>query len=88
MCLAVPGKVIEWLHDDPLTALALVEFDGVKRQVHMPCVPEAKVSDYVLVHAGIAIGTIDAEEAERLKTLLIEIDETVIAAERNREDTS
>lgn len=65
MCLAVPGRVVEWIADDPLFASAKVEFDGVRRVVAMSCVPEAAVGDYVLVHAGIAIARIDAEQAER-----------------------
>ena len=65
MCLAIPGKVIRWLNRDPIAALADVEFGGVTRSCQMACVPEAEVGDYVIVHAGVAISTIDAAEAER-----------------------
>ena len=44
---------------------AVVEFDGVLRDVHMACVPTANVGDYVIVHAGVAICQVDADEAAR-----------------------
>lgn len=70
MCLAVPGKLVEWTRRDPPFDTALIEFDGVRRQVSMACLPEAEVGDYCLVHAGIAISRIDAEKAaELLKSL-------------------
>ena len=75
MCLAVPGKVVEWLDEDPLLARASVEFGGVRRDVHMAFVPDASLGDYVLVHAGIAIGMIDQIEAAKLRDLLIEANE-------------
>lgn len=72
MCLAVPGKVVEWLDRDPLFAAAWVEFGGVRRRVSMACAPEAVLGDYVLVHAGVAITRVDAEEADRMRALLVE----------------
>jgi hydrogenase expression/formation protein HypC len=70
MCLAVPGKLVEWTRRDPPFDTAVVEFDGVRRQVSMACLPEAEVGDYCLVHAGMAISRIDQEEAaELLKSL-------------------
>lgn len=65
MCLAIPGKLVRWIDNEPLLALAEVEFGPIKRQCHMACVPEARVGDYVLVHAGVAIAQIDCVEAER-----------------------
>ncbi len=62
MCLAVPAKIVS-VND----GLAEVEMAGVMRSVGLDLVPEAKVGDYVLVHAGFAIQVVDEEEA--LKTL-------------------
>lgn len=62
MCLAVPTKIIS-IDDN----IALVELGGVLRTVSLDLVPEAKIDDYVLVHAGFAIQIVDEEEA--LKTL-------------------
>lgn len=70
MCLGVPGKVVEWLDHDPLAGSALVEFDGVRRVCQMACVPEASEGDYVIVHAGVAICSVDADEAQRVFELL------------------
>jgi hydrogenase expression/formation protein HypC len=66
MCLGVPGRLSEWLDRDPLLARGWVEFGGIRREIHLACVPEAEVGDYIVVHAGIAISRIDAREAERL----------------------
>jgi hydrogenase expression/formation protein HypC len=63
MCLAVPGKVVEIIGDDPLLRSAKVSFSGVIKQVSLTCTPDAKLGDYVLVHVGVAISTVDPEEA-------------------------
>lgn len=65
MCLAVPGRVVRWLDDDPILALAEVEFGGIMRHCHMACVPDARVGEYVIVHAGVAIAKINSAEAEK-----------------------
>lgn len=64
MCLAVPGKVVEIVGDDPLLRSAKVSFAGVIKLVSLTCTPEARLGDYVLVHVGVAISTIDPQEAE------------------------
>jgi hydrogenase expression/formation protein HypC len=66
MCLGVPGKVVEWLDHDPLFGLASVAFDGVTKACHMACVPDAKIGDYVIVHAGVAISRVEEAEANRI----------------------
>ena len=63
MCLAVPGKVIEIIGDDPLLRSARVSFGGVVKSISLTCVPEAAVGDFVLVHVGVAISVVDAQEA-------------------------
>ena len=60
MCLAVPGKLIQWIERRPPFSTATVEFGGVRRQINMACLPDATAGDYVLVHAGIAISRIMA----------------------------
>ncbi len=64
MCLAVPGKILDITGDDPLLRSGRVSFGGVVKQVSLTCVPEAQVGDFVLVHVGLAISTIDPAEAE------------------------
>ena len=65
MCLGVPGRVVSWLERDPVLACAEVEFGGVRRPIQMACVPNARIDDYVIVHAGVAICVIDEADANR-----------------------
>lgn len=64
MCLAIPGKVESITGQlDETFRFAKVSFGGIKKEVNLYMVPEAKVGDYVLVHVGVAISIIDEEEA-------------------------
>lgn len=74
MCLAVPGKIESIESDDPLFRTGRVNFAGVIKQVNLSYVPDAKVGDYVLVHVGFAINTIDEEEANQVFEYLREMD--------------
>ena len=64
MCLAYPMTItsIEGSYAD-------VEADGVRRRVGLALVPEAKIGDAVLIHAGYAISVVDPEEAEETRQL-------------------
>ncbi|GIU78745.1 MAG: hydrogenase [Bryobacteraceae bacterium] len=73
MCLAIPGEIIEITGADPLTRMARVSFGGVVREASLAYVPEAKPGDYVLVHAGFALQTIDEEEARRTLELIAQM---------------
>lgn len=73
MCLAVPGKVLDVHGDGPLSRAGRVSFGGVVKTVGLGCTPEANVGDYVLVHVGVAISTIDPKEAEETMRYLKEI---------------
>jgi len=74
MCLAIPGKVLEEFEQRGMR-MAKVQFGGIVREASLDYVPEAKVGDYVLVHVGFAISTVDAEEAARTYELLQEMDQ-------------
>jgi hydrogenase expression/formation protein HypC len=65
MCLAVPAKVVSVEGER-----AGVELGGIRRTVSVLLVPEVKPGQYVLVHAGFAIQTIDAGEAAETLELL------------------
>jgi len=58
MCLAVPGKVLA-AEDEEI----LVDFQGNRVRVSRVLTPEAAAGDWVLVHAGFAISTMDEREA-------------------------
>lgn len=66
MCLGIPGEVVRWIDRDPLLARAEVRFGELQRVCHLACVPEAEIGDFVIVHAGIAISKVNAQEALRL----------------------
>jgi len=64
MCLAIPGKIISITNQlDETFRQGKVSFGGIMKEVNLCMVPEAQVNDYVLVHVGVAISTIDEEEA-------------------------
>jgi hydrogenase expression/formation protein HypC len=69
MCLALPARVIERGADDQL----LIDLGGIRKSVSGALTPEAQPGDYVIVHVGHAIGTVDAEEAERTLALFAEL---------------
>ena len=69
MCLAIPGKVVE-IDASSSPLMGKVSFGGVKKDVCLELVPEVKVGNYVIVHVGFAISTLDEEEAlETLKMI-------------------
>jgi hydrogenase expression/formation protein HypC len=65
MCLAIPMRVVEI---DGFRAVA--EVDGVRREARLELLPEVAVGDYILVHAGLAIATVDPEAAEETLSVL------------------
>lgn len=68
MCLAVPMKLIAIDGNN-----GQADAQGVKRQVALDLVPEAKVGDYVIVHAGYAIQILDEEAALETISMLEEM---------------
>jgi hydrogenase expression/formation protein HypC len=75
MCLAIPGKILEITDDDPIMRSGRVSFGGIVKQINLAYVPEAEVGDYVIVHVGFAISTVDEAEADRVFRYLEEIGE-------------
>ena len=67
MCLAIPGKILSTeLSGDGNIRMAKVSFGGIIKEVSLEMVPEAELNDYVLVHVGVAISTVNEEEAHRV----------------------
>jgi len=78
MCLAVPGKIITIADspgNDPFERTARVSFGGIVKEVCLAYTPEAKIGDYVIVHVGFALNTVDEEEAHRVFEYLRQMDE-------------
>jgi len=73
MCLAVPGKVTSIDYSNPELKMAKVNFNGVTKDICVQWLPKVKVDDYVLVHVGFALNTIDEKDAIETIQLLKEM---------------
>lgn len=58
--MAIPGKILELIGDDK----ARIDYGGVIREANLSLIDKPKVGEYVIVHAGYAIQTLDAAEAQ------------------------
>ena len=74
MCLAVPGKLIS-IKGEALECTGRVNFGGVIKEVSLAYVPDAKIGDYVIVHVGFALSTVDEAEAHRVFDYLEQLGE-------------
>ncbi len=68
MCIALPMRVTK-VEGDPSdftsNQLATVDADGIAKQVRLDVVDHwPKVGDYVIIHAGFAIHTLEEKEAK------------------------
>lgn len=79
MCLAIPMRVtaIEGNAEDILSnQIATVDADGVSREVRLDIVDHwPKVGDYLIIHAGFALHTLEEKEAVKNLELLREMAE-------------
>ena len=76
MCLAIPGRIESTDEgDNAILRTGRVNFGGILKDVSLACVPDAVTGDYVLVHAGVAINTIDERAAQEILAYLEQIDE-------------
>ncbi len=82
MCLAVPGKIISIEDSDSVFRSGKVSFAGIVKHINLAYVPEAKIGDYVLVHVGFAISTINEDEAQQVFEYLQEIGELAQSDEK------
>ena len=84
MCLAIPGELVELTEKEGLR-FGRVRFGGISREVCLEYQPDAKPGDFVLVHVGFAISTLDREEAARTLEVLRQIGQT---AELDEEESA
>ena len=72
MCLAIPGRVLEWVDD--ANQIAKVDVVGVRRNINVSLLAGenggVRPGDWVLIHVGFAISRIDEEEARATRGLL------------------
>ena len=69
MCIALPVRVVELLDGQN----ALVDLDGVKKNISLALVDDIQPGDYVIVHVGYALSKLDTDEAEKTLALFAEI---------------
>lgn len=74
MCLAIPARIIELDGDN-----AVVDAMGNRFAAKTTLLPEIKVGDLVLVHAGFAISVVDEEDAMKTWDLVEQINEAAQA---------
>ncbi len=67
MCVAVPTR-IESLEGHK----AIVSLAGARAEVDITLTPQAKVGDYVLIHAGFALTVLDEADARETFAILRE----------------
>jgi hydrogenase expression/formation protein HypC len=70
MCLAIPARIVELEGDK-----AIVDAMGNRWRAKTTLLPEAKLGDLILIHAGFAISLVDEEEAKKTWQLIAEINE-------------
>ncbi len=68
MCLGVVGRI-----DEIKGETAIAEILGVRREISIVLVPEAKINDYVMIHAGFAINLMDEKDARETEEMIIEV---------------
>ncbi len=66
MCLAIPVKIVEIKDENT----AIIDADGVRREVNIAFIDSPKKGDYLLVHAGFAIRKWTEEEAKEFFDLV------------------
>ncbi|MES9898333.1 MAG: HypC/HybG/HupF family hydrogenase formation chaperone [Sedimenticola sp.] len=69
MCLALPAQIVEI---DETTDSAIASLGGVKKEISLALVEDARVGDYVLIHVGYALNMVSEEEAEKTLALFAE----------------
>lgn len=76
MCLGVPGRLEEISQgDDLIFRTGKVNFGGILRDISLAGVSDAKVGDWVIVHAGFALNKLNEEEACEVFKYLRQISE-------------
>lgn len=59
MCLGIPMRIKSIVNDT-----AICEMEGIRREASLMLVEDARVGDFVLIHAGFAMEKLDPAEAE------------------------
>ena len=79
MCLAIPAKITRIDNQ-----MGTIDMEGTQREVSLLLLEDAKIGDYVIVHAGFAIQKIDESAAEETLKFLREAVEFSEKGEQKR----
>jgi hydrogenase expression/formation protein HypC len=81
MCLAIPGKIVELLHEDRDTAV--IDVLGVRRRIDLGLLADDPpiTGDWVLIHVGFAMSKISEVDALDQLRMLTELGEQESAME-------
>jgi hydrogenase expression/formation protein HypC len=81
MCLAIPGKIVELLHEDHDTAV--IDVLGVRRRIDLGLLADDPpiLGDWVLIHVGFAMSKISEVDALDQLRMLTELGEQESALE-------
>lgn len=72
MCLGIPGKIVD-IYTSGTLRMCKIDFGGALREACIETLPEAKVGDYTIVHAGFALNILSEEEAQESLAALQEL---------------
>jgi hydrogenase expression/formation protein HypC len=70
MCLGVPLKIVQLNGTE-----AVGEMNGISKKIRVDLLPDLKLGDYVMVHAGFAIEIIDETLAQETIDIILEVAE-------------
>lgn len=68
MCLGVPLKIIK-IHGKE----AVGEINNISKKIRIDFVPQAKIGDFVMVHAGFALDLMEEEDAKETIDILNQV---------------
>ncbi len=80
MCLGIPGKVIEIIDENGLL-MGKIDYNGTVNKVCLAYIPNIKIGQYTIVHAGFAVSVIDEEEAQKTLAIWDDLKEKLAASE-------
>lgn len=82
MCIAAPAKIV--LIDEESNICA-ADFGGVRQNARLDLLPDVKIGDYVLIHAGYAIEKLSEQAAKESLESWDELLEVLEEEDRERE---
>ena len=69
MCVGLPAKIVTMKN-----GMAVVDATGARREISTELLDDVEPGDFVMVHAGIAIAKITADDQEETKSLMDALD--------------